>query len=217
MFLFKGGRIYKIKAMKINLHSLLFLVFIITSCKKNIEVKENINTKYAKEKPINFQVNNEDKLFNDFFSGLAIKDSLAEEPYKKYWFDFNSSCLYEGISFRISLEKRRLYFLNYKYKADKIQKNDYWYYFNIDKLYQKKNKYYVIGETGEYLDNDKNSFEFPFEFVFIETASNGLYEMKVQTDSVLNIDFSILQKYMYFTSRTNQDKFEQEGCGDFDG
>lgn len=96
--------------------------------------------------------------------GLGIKDSLAIEPFKKYWIDFNSICYPSALSLYIdTLEKKiyaydyAFYFENKRFSVDNINTS---YIFHIESFNKTEDLWsFKINEIEYlYLEDNKSQF-----------------------------------------------------------
>jgi len=126
-------------------------------------------------------------LFNTKLIGLAIKDSLATNPYKKYWIDFGSYCYSPALSFFIDTKKIVTDNENYQIRLNKI-------------------------EQYRFEDHPKNEvIKTVFNFIKLDTV------FKLEIKNKLPFQYYEVDRYTIFVNKKEESKFEHEGCGDFDG
>ncbi|QXP58596.1 hypothetical protein [Olleya sp. HaHaR_3_96] len=132
------------------------LVFIFISCKKKVtDSKVILNTEkdtieqkedkksisLLKEKSnaikndtVNFKNRKGDypsDLFNTKLIGLAIKDSLSNNAYNKYWIDFDAYCYSPAASFYIDTYKKKIYAIEYTFENTAIEEDKILFQFDI--------------------------------------------------------------------------------------
>lgn len=154
-------------------------------------------------------------LFNTKLIGLAIKDSLATNPYKKYWIDFGSYCYSPALSFFIDTAKNKMYAVEYTFKNEPIKKEEIIFQLDIKKIVTDNENYQIrLNKIEQYRfeDHPKNEvIKTVFNFIKLDTV------FKLEIKNKLPFQYYEVDRYTIFVNKKEESKFEHEGCGDFDG
>ena len=146
------------------------------------------------------------KLFDSKLIGLSTQNESETDFFKKYWLDFNASCMWGAIDLYIDYKNDRLLLVRQS-EEDQIEytKED-----NVLNTFQISNiRYSELGIVLELNDTLRNK-----HLVNIKKIHKD-YFYKVTFDSIL-INGE-LGRYSIFTIKLNQNRLSSEGCGEFDG
>ena len=214
----------------------ILLVCMFFSCKKNIQEKDNKLPKVVKETLIirsekdsiltsskkidalslkKGNLEYPQDLFNTKLIGLGIKDSTAINPYKKYWIDFNAICYSPAITFYIDTDNSKVYAVEYTIENLPLEKDEILFQLDIKKIIHEGNNYAVFfNKIEQFMTEDYNKIEY-IETVFNFIKLDTVYKLEINNE--LPIFYSEVNRYKNFISKSYEEKFERDDCGDFDG
>ncbi|WP_271783485.1 hypothetical protein [Aquimarina algiphila] len=217
----------------------ILLVFVLFACKKGItDSKAILNTKkdtieqkldknislpkeksnVIKKDTINLKKQKADypiDLFNTKLIGLAIKDSVANNPYNKYWIDFDAYCYSPAISFYIDTYKKKIYGIEYTFENTPIEEDKILFQFDIKRIISDNGNYDIyLNKVEQFTVESYDKIEY-IETVFNFEKLNTVYELTIKNNPP--IFYSEVNRYNFFVNKKKESKFEHEDCGDFDG
>ncbi len=195
----------------LKLSLLIYSIIIFLSCAKQDNKSNEISNKQDKisvtksdtsinKTPIVSHLNILDKTL------IGVSENIKDttDPFKKYWLDFYSTCMGSAPNFYIDSIDQKIYFFAYEEGVSFDNKNqDFLAEFDIVKHEKSKSSLNLTVKKGDVTHT----------IDIIKTINKDFYEL--QLDTILsNTDIG---RYKIFTIKTNEHKFEKEGCDDFDG
>lgn len=153
--------------------------------------------------------------------GLGIRDSLTTNVFKKYWVDFYSICYPSALSLYIDSNAKKMYAYDYSFyledKSFSIQDLFLSFIFHIESYQEVKGNYLFTINKVEHLYSEEKVIQLDkiqMNFSKINPA-NKIYKLKIKESE--ESYYSNILRYNIYVSKSIENKFEKEDCGDFDG